>query len=386
MKFSIFKLVLLVSAGIFSCQASAEISSNSSKDFNVLPTTTIPTVFPALANVQAILDKRVSDKKALGLIVALISKDGSVQFVSAGQSGQVALKEIDADTIFEIGSITKTFTGTILAQMVSSGEVALDSKVRQYAPPQYKFRESKSAGDITLLQLATHTSGLPRLPISIAFGVAMALDFDNPYKNYPLDAMWKFIADEKIDVSATFPSAYSNLGVGLLGDLLAHKAALSYQALVKRQILDPLMMVDTAMGDVVVTKTAAPRLAIGHTDKLKPTAYWTFGSMGGAGGLRSSARDMARYIDAQKNGKLAGATNAQTIRAKVNDNMDIGLTWMNLKRHGDEIVWHNGGTGGFRSFAGFSKISGLGVVVLSNTAISVDDIGVHLLNPRNTLK
>jgi serine-type D-Ala-D-Ala carboxypeptidase/endopeptidase len=380
MKFNIFKMAGLVLITMMSSLASAQTPAN------VPLATTIPAAFPADADVRAILDKRVADKKSVGLIVALINKDGSVRFVASGESGQAGRAQIDADTIFEIGSITKTFTGTILAQMVASGEVALDSKVHQYAPAQYKFRDTKSAGDITLLQLATHTAGLPRLPMSIAFAAAMAIDMDNPYKNYPLDAMWKFIADERVDTSKTYAFEYSNLGVGLLGDLLAHKAGLSYQALVKRQILDPLMMKDTAMGDVVIAPNAASRLAIGHNDKLKPAAYWTFGSMGGAGGLRASASDMARYIVAQKSGALAGATSAQTPRVKLNDNMDIGLTWMTIKRHGDEIVWHNGGTGGFRSFAGFSKKSGLGVVVLSNTAISVDDIGVHLLNPQNKLK
>lgn len=380
MKFNIYKAACLISISVFSHLAGAQTPAN------VTLAPAIPSAFPTDADVRVILDKRVVDKKAIGLIVALINKDGSIRFVASGESGQVARPQIDADTIFEIGSITKTFTGTILAQMVASGEVALDGKVHQYAPAQYKFRNTKSAGDITLLQLATHTAGLPRLPMSIAFAAAMAIDMDNPYKNYPLDAMWKFIADEKIDTSKAYPSEYSNLGVGLLGDLLAHKAGVSYQALVKRQILDPLMMKDTAMGDVVVAPNAVAKLAIGHNDKLKPAAYWTFGSMGGAGGLRSSASDMARYIVAQKSGALAGALSAQSPRAKVNDNMDIGLTWMTIKRHGDEIVWHNGGTGGFRSFAGFSKKSGLGVVVLSNTAISVDDIGVHLLNPQNKLK
>jgi len=356
----------------------------------------LPRDFPNEVEVRAMLDRRVADKKSIGISVALISKDGNVRFFSSGQSGRAERMQIDADTIFEIGSITKTFTGTILAQMVANGEVALDGKVGEYAPPQYKFRASKSASDITLLQLATHTSGLPRLPMSVAFAAAMVLDMDNPYKNYPLDAMWKFIAAKKIDTTKTYPSEYSNLGVGLLGDLLAYRAGLSYQALVKRQILDPLMMTDTAMGNVAIEPNKAARLAIGHTDKLKPTTYWTFGSMSGAGGLRSSVRDMARYIAGQssvgqngaqqKSGALAGAAAAQVARVKLNDNMDVGLTWMSVKSNGDEIVWHNGGTGGFRSFAGFSKKSGLGVVVLSNTAIGVDDLALHLLNPANKLQ
>jgi serine-type D-Ala-D-Ala carboxypeptidase/endopeptidase len=356
------------------------------------------------AAIRAILDKRIADKKAIGVSVALIEADGTTRFISAGSAagggrpGQTTRAEINADTIFEIGSITKTFTGTILAQMVAANEknvgdgkdgkvrvvrIALDGRVRQYAPSIYKFRGDKSAGDITLLQLATHTSGLPRLPTSTALFFAMMTDMDNPYKNYPVDAMWKYIADEKMDMSKTYPSNYSNLGVGLLGDLLAENAGLRYDALVKRQILDPLSMTDTAMGDNAAATEAPianPRLAVGHDAKLKPVAYWTFGSMSGAGGLRSTARDMARYMTAQKNGTLAGASAAQTPRVKVNDNMDIGLCWMTLKRHNDEIVWHNGGTGGFRSFAGFSQKTGLGIVVLSNSANSVDDIGLHLLN------
>lgn len=353
------------------------------------PDSTTPrtATFPTDAEVHAILAKRIADKKARGIAVALIAADGTVRFVSAGDSGQVARAKIDADTVFEIGSITKTFTGTLLAQAVTSGEIALNGKVRDYAPAQYKFRDSSrgSAGDITLLQLATHTSGLPRLPLSMAFAFAMLRDPGNPYKNYSIDAMWKFVADEKTDTTKTHPSQYSNLGVGLLGDLLAHKAGLSYAALVKRQILDPLAMTNTDSGDNL-SPNPAPHLAIGHSEKLNVVSYWTFGAMSGAGALRSSTRDMARYINAQKSGTLAGAFAAQSPHARVSDQMDVGLCWMILKRHNDEIVWHNGGTGGFRSFAGFSKKSGLGVVVLSNSANDVDDIGIHLLNPANLLK
>ncbi len=341
-----------------------------------------PAAFPTDAVIRATLDKRIIDKKGKGFAIALLSPDGTVRFVNAGDSGVKDRPAIDADTIFEIGSITKTFTGTLLAQMVAKGEVSLDGKVRQYAPKNLKFRE-KGAGDITLLQLATHTSGLPRLPMGWAMAASFAKDIDNPYKNFSLDNMWNFIADEKTDTTKTYPSAYSNLGMGLLGDLLATRAGVPYAQLVKRDILDLLGMTDSGM---TTAPNAAPRLAIGHTEGLAATSYWEFGSMSGAGGLRSSARDMARYIQAQKTGALAGSEATQTKRAVVNETMDIGLAWHILKRNDDEIIWHNGGTGGFRSFAGFSKKSGLGIVVLSNTANSVDDIGVHLLNAKFKLQ
>ena len=335
-------------------------------------------MFALKNHIQALLDQRVRDRRAMGLCVALISPDGAVDYFSAGDCGQRAGGQINADTVFEIGSITKTFTGTLLAQMVERGEASLQATVRQYAPAALKFR-GNGAGDISVLQLVTHTSGLPRLPLSLAFVASMLRDTRNPYKHYSLEQMWAYVADKRLNASIAHGFNYSNLGFGLLGELLATKAGLTYSQLVQRDITGPLGMADTG---ATTPESAAGRLALGHNGKLKVTSYWDVAAMPGAGALRSTARDMARYVLAQQHGTLAGARFSQTPRASAGEGMEVGLAWITLTAYDDVIVWHNGETGGFCSFAGFSRKSGLGVAVLCNAAMAVDDLALHLLNPK----
>lgn len=341
-----------------------------------------PAGFPDEATVKALLNARIAEGRAKGLAVTLIPAQGEPVFIRAGESGNAARPQIEPDTIFEIGSITKTFTGTVLAQMAVEGLVKPGDRIRDHAPAGVKFPPG-TAGDATLLQLATHTSGLPRLPLGWTFLKSMLSNPDNPYASYRHADMWAWLADRKVDGSLTHTPAYSNLGMGALGELLANRAAMSYGELIQRRITRPLAMVDTA---IETPGAAQNRLAIGHTKKLSPTAYWSLPAMAGAGALRSTPRDMAKYIQAQQHGLLVGARLAQEPRARFSKDSAVGYGWMILTAQEDEIVWHNGGTGGFRSFAGFSRKTGKAVVVLSNSEHDVDDLALHLLNPAFKLK
>lgn len=336
------------------------------------------------ASMQAMLDARIAEKRAVGIAVALIEPDGKVRLLNAGARSADATatpgpQPVAADTIFEIGSITKAFTGVLLAQMAARGEVKLADPVRMHAPKDVLFPPG-GAGDITLLQLATHTSGLPRLPISMAFMRSMAVNPSNPYAAYSRADFWHYLTSREHDAQKTYPSEYSNLGMGLLGELLAARAGLSYADLVKRNILEPLGMKDTFIALPTPSSGLAARMAVGHDDKLKPVAYWELPTMQGAGALRSTATDIAIFIAAAMSGRVQDGSGATEPRATMNERNSVGLGWMILKSRGDEIVWHNGGTGGFRSFAGFSRKTGRGAVVLSNTVIGVDDLGFHLIN------
>ena len=333
--------------------------------------------------VRGMLEARVADKRTVGVVVGLIEPDGRARFVSAGESGHAG-KPLDADSLFEIGSITKAFTGTVLARMVEAGEVKLTDTVRMHAPAGVVFPPG-GAGDITLLQLATHSSGLSRLPLNWTFFKSMLSDIDNPYKHYPAPAMWAYLTAIKHDATRTWPFAYSNLGFGLLGELLANRRGVPYEELVRSVITVPLGMSVTR---IAVAESDRSTFAIGHNAKGQPTSYWDLPAMPGAGALRSSARDMARFIAAQHLSKgaspsaanLSGSQLAQQAQATMDDRHSIGLGWILTKARGDDIVWHNGQTGGFHSFAGFSRASGQGVVILANSAVDVDDIGFHLIN------
>jgi serine-type D-Ala-D-Ala carboxypeptidase/endopeptidase len=370
---AVFATVLLIAYGM----RVAFTSQKAMADPAVVATPQIASV----GQIQDIINQRVQQRANKGIAVALILPNGETRFVAAGDSGNAARPKIDEDTIFEIGSISKTFTATLLAQMVVRGEVKLNDPLREFAPAGVKMI-SPGAGDVTLEQLATHTSGLPRLPVNWHFMKWRFLDFSNPYAHYTREMLWANAAAESLEIGKKHEPSYSNYGVGILGDALGNRAKSTWQQIVRERITVPLKMNDT--NDVTPTE-AAPRLAFGVTDNFNRVRHWDFASMGAAGALRSTTRDMAAFIRAQRDGTLAGARLTHETRAAMNENNSIGLAWVITKRHDDEVVWHNGGTGGFRSFAGFSKKSGIGVVVLSNTATSADDIGRHVINPKFAL-
>lgn len=325
--------------------------------------------------VEALLKRRVEQKLTRGIAVALIAPDGKVEVVAAGDSGNASRPIVDGDTLFEIGSITKVFTATLLAQSVEEGLVKLDSTVREVLP--HRGLQTPGVGDVTLAQLATHTSGLPRLPDDWHFTRSTLTSFRNPYANYSTDDLWSYLQNKTHEPRADYPSEYSNLGTGLLGQVLAEREGTNYEALVERRLLKPLGMTWSGI------RTSAAReqfLAVGHSALLNRQPYWDLPAFQGAGALRSSVSEMAKFIHAHTRGSLAGAGATHTERVKISEHRGIALGWAISRRYSDEILWHNGGTGGFRTFAGFSRVSGRGVVVLSNTAIEVDDIGLHLLN------
>jgi serine-type D-Ala-D-Ala carboxypeptidase/endopeptidase len=331
--------------------------------------------------VQRILDKRVSDHVVKGIAVALILPNDDTRFVAAGDSGNAARPKIDEDTIFEIGSITKTFTATLLAQMVERGEVSLNDPLRKFAPKDIQM-QTPGVGDVTLEQLSTHTSGLPRLPVNWQFMKWRFLDWSNPYAHYSKEMLWANAATETLDSAKKGKADYSNYGVALLGDALGNQAGTTWQALVQERITKPLQMSAT---DTITAVNAIERLAWGTEANFNRVRHWDSLSMGACGALRSSARDMAAYIRAQRDGTLAGAKATHGVHAKISERHSSGLGWVITRKDDDEIIWHNGGTAGFRSFTGFSKKSGVAVVVLANTAADVDDVGFHIINSKYAL-
>jgi CubicO group peptidase (beta-lactamase class C family) len=341
-------------------------------------TTAQPTSAMTETALRTLLETRIAEKRAVGIAVAIVEPSGDIRVVNAGHAGGVApsLRAVADDTIFEIGSITKGYTGILLAQMVARGEVTLEDTVRMHAPTDISF-PTGGVGDITLRALATHTSGLPRLPVSMAFLRSMATDPTNPYANYQRADFWAYLVGREHDATRSYAAAYSNLGMGLLGELLANRAGLTFDELVQRNILRPLRLNETY---ITVPAVAKLREAEGHDDKGRPTPHWDLPAMAGAGALRATARDVAKLMLALSRGDLQHAGAAVSAHAKMGERSEVGLGWMILKSRGEEVVWHNGGTGGFRSFAGYSRLTGRAVIVLSNMSAEVDDIGLHLIN------
>ena len=280
-------------------------------------------------------------------------------------------KAPDRDTVYEIGSITKTFTATLLAKAVLSGRVALDTAVAQLLPG-FKI-PSRGGKEITLGYLATQYSGLPRMPSNF-----LPKDPSNPYADYDAVKLKAFLAGYELPRDPGASYEYSNLGFGLLGYALAHLDRTTYDAMTDAEILKPLGM---TMSGTVFTDAMRAHLAPGHDVTGNAANNWNLDALAGAGAIRSTANDMLRYLKANMGidqSPLAAAMKlAQQPRSNVGRSMRVGLAWMTTDKG---IVWHNGMTGGYTSFLGFTADGRRGVIILSNTAVDADDLGFATLD------
>ncbi|HKS27173.1 MAG TPA: serine hydrolase [Pyrinomonadaceae bacterium] len=336
---------------------------------------------PDDAYIRNILQERVEkSKRNVGIVVGLITGKGT-RVISYGKPSLESRAELNGDTVFEIGSITKVFTSTLLADMAARGEVNLNDPISKYLPKSVKV-PARNGREITLLDLATHTSGLPRLPANLK-----PADPNNPYADYTVAQLYEFLSGYTLTRDIGEKYEYSNLGAGLLGYILSLRAGTDYETLVQTRILKPLGMDSTR---VTLTPQMRALLATGYDQGGSPVSTWDFTTLAGAGALRSTVNDMLKFVAANmglKETQLLPAMQKahQLQRATGTPNLSIGLGWHIWNNFGTEIVWHNGGTRGYHSFAGFDKKKGLGVVVLSNSANDIDDIGLHLLESRYPL-
>ena len=337
---------------------------------------------PTDAEIRTILTDRIDKlEQGIGIVVGVIDANGR-RFISHGHFSVADPRPVSDDTIFEIGSCTKVFTSTILAIMVQRGEVSLDDPVAKYLPPEVKIPQ-RGGKQITLVDLATHTSGLPRLPSSSAD--FWARNIDNPYADYPVAEIYRFLSGHQLtrDIGAKFE--YSNLGAGLLGLALAHRAGMDYETLVRTYITGPLQMENTRGA---LSPAMKAQLAPSHNFMHQPVPIWDMPeAFAGAGGLRSDAQDMLTFLAVHLgygDWPLSAALPAMTKVRRASDSPTVerALGWAVTKLQAHEIVWHSGGSGGHASFMGFDPKTRVGVVVLSNILIpDVEDIGMHLLDP-----
>lgn len=287
-----------------------------------------------------------------------------------------------ARTLFEIGSVTKTFTGLLLAGAVEQDTLSATTPVQALLPDSIGWSYADSvegpAPTMALAHLATHRSGLPRLPTNLR---AHALPGD-PYAAYDDRALYPFLDGHTLPRAPGTKYAYSNLGMGLLGHLLARRTATTYAALVRRRIADPLGLSDTRTH---LTDDQQTRFAQGHSRAGAPTSPWHFEALAGAGALRSTAADLLTYLRAHRRA-LATAPDTASVwqramrralrprAATGSDSTRIGLAWHITTRDGHPVAWHSGGTGGFRSMVALDCTTGRGAVVLVSTAIASEQV------------
>ena len=333
--------------------------------------------FPSDSAVLAIIKQRVEEKRSAGIVVGLLEPDGRTRIIAFGDPGK-GQPPLDGNTVFEIGSISKVFTSTVLAELVKEGKVKLEDPVQKYLPASVRV-PSRSGKAITLGTLSEQNSGLPRMPSNFH-----PKDPANPYADYTEQQMYEFVSGYELprDPGATFE--YSNLGVGLLGHALSRAVGSSYEEMERKRVWEPLGMTHTA---ITFTPWMKQHLALGHDEKGDLAANWDLPTFAGAGAIRSTTEDMLKFASANlhpERGKLqeAMAFAHEERAAAGSPAMGIGLNWMRRHALADTIVWHNGGTGGYRTFLGFVQAKKIAVVVMTNSAgEGADDIGMHLLLP-----
>jgi D-alanyl-D-alanine-carboxypeptidase/D-alanyl-D-alanine-endopeptidase len=333
--------------------------------------------FPSDSALHDLLRQRVADKRSAGLVVGLLAADGSTRVIADGDPGP-GQPPLDANSVFEIGSITKVFTSAVLAEMVQEGKVRLDDPAQRYLPAGVHL-PTRNGKVITLAMLSEQNSGLPRMPTNFH-----PADPANPYADYSVRQLYDFLNGYQLARDPGERFEYSNLGVGLLGHILTLVDGKPYEQMLRDRIWRPLGMTQTA---IVLSAAMREHLALGHDEQGAVTANWDLDALAGAGAIRSTATDMLAFAAANvhpERGPLQRAlTFAHQERADAGSPMmRIGLNWMSSHVGSDTIVWHNGGTGGYRTFLGFVPSAQRAVVVLTNsTGVGADDIGMHLLVP-----
>ncbi|HEV8448098.1 MAG TPA: serine hydrolase [Gemmatimonadaceae bacterium] len=333
--------------------------------------------FPADSVVRSIIKQRVDDKRSAGIVVGMLDDDGRTRVVAYGDPGP-GQPPLDANSVFEIGSISKVFTATVLAELVKEGRVHLEDPIDKFLPASVHVPE-RNGLKITLGTLSEQNSGLPRMPNNFR-----PKDPKNPYVDYGVPQLYDFVSHYTLTRDPGAQFEYSNLGVGLLGHVLTLITSQSYEEMERERVWKPLDMRNTG---VVLTPWMKAHLALGHDEQGAVTSNWDLDALAGAGAIRSTTNDMLKFAAANvhpERGPL-GPTMAfaQQERAPAGGpQQKIGLNWLSIHTaFGDTIVWHNGGTGGYRTFIGLAPSRHMAVVVMSNSGgEGADDIGMHLLD------
>jgi CubicO group peptidase (beta-lactamase class C family) len=307
-----------------------------------------------------------------GLSIGVI-QNGQTTFYNYGETKKGTGDLPTINTIYEIGSITKTFCGNLLAIAVTEKKISLEDDIRKYLPKGFKNLELNNQ-PILIKHLANHTSGLPRIPSNI--DDQKDYDILNPYKNYTKEMLFTYLNTIALTSEPGKMCEYSNIGMALLGLILEDAYKKSFEELIIEKICYPNKMQDTKIN---LSATQLTNLADGHNDSGEFTNHWEFACFYAAGAIRSTTADMLKFInsnllESDESIKLAHTTT-------FNSGQNMALAWHKMQRKTNkELIWHNGATGGFTSFCGFIKEKNCGFVILSNSSSRADFIGLAIYN------
>ena len=269
----------------------------------------------------------------------------------------------NSNKVFEIGSITKVLTSFLLAKKVAEGVIELDQAINTVIPTPIK-----DGAKITFKELATHTSGLPRLPPGLIWQ-ALFKDKDNPYKNYSNDRLIDYL-ENKLKLKAKGKMLYSNLGAGLLGYVLSTLSNQPYNELITDNLFLPLGMSNSTAQRELVNNRLVPGLGT----KGKPVSNWDLGALQGAGAVLSTTEDLVKFVLANFDSNNEVMKKQRT--TAFDDGVEcIALGWLILdkKTKGERMYFHNGGTGGYSSAMLLDIEKSNAFIILSNIS------GLHKL-------
>jgi serine-type D-Ala-D-Ala carboxypeptidase/endopeptidase len=339
------------------------------------------------SEIQDILRYRIdAQQQALGIVVGVVSPQGR-RVISYG-TFDTQKHVSDSDVVFPVGAITEVFTALLLADMDQKHEVALKDPVAKYLPKTVRIPERGRA--ITLQDLATHATGLPKGPTNLR-----PKDPSNPYADYTMNDLYQFVSAYHLTRDVGSEWEYSSIGPALLGQALALREHLTYEQLVRTRIAVPLGMKSTA---ITLSPEMMSRLAVGHDAQMTAVPDWTFQALAGAGAVHTTAADLLTLLAAVLGYNKSPLSPAMSAMVKVRQpttwsELENALGWQVSILDGREIFRKDGTTVGYgnvghATFIAYNAQSRVGVVVLSNSAtlMGIEDIGLHLLDSRYPLR
>lgn len=330
--------------------------------------------------VDSVVRAYIRTSYAAGISIGILS-NGTTSFYGYGETKRGTGTVPVANSLFEIGSISKTFTALLLALEVKRGNIHLDSCISIYLPASLPRMEWKGK-PISVQMLSNHTSGIPSLPLN--FKTISGYNNDDPYHGYAKELLYQYLQSFTPYREPGKAHEYSNMGVALLGNILEDKQGKSWSDLVHQQITKRLKMKQTGQFSERIKKVNYTACYNGVGEEARP---WTFQAFAPAGALHSTTADLLKYaafVMKPGTGDLAAALDV-TLQPTftVSSTTKIGLGWYLFTSKGRQYITHSGGTGGYRSTLVIDRTSQKAVVVLSNTANEVETIAFQLIEYLN---
>lgn len=350
---------------LLACNNKGEIAGFALKPYVVkaVRTTTVTNDNKKMTTLDYAVNKAVTDfftdTYNAGAVVAVI-KDGAVFYYHYGEAKKNSGKLPDNTTIFEIGSISKTFTGILLAQAVIDKKLSLDDDIRKYLPKECATLELDGK-PVLIKHLSNHTSGLPRLPSDL--DTTPGFNEKDPYAHYTAALYYNFLAKVKLQSVPGTKIEYSNAAVGVLGLILEKVYGQTYEQLLAAYITKPLKMDSTFTN---VPEKVQANFSPGYNNG-EETPHWKLADTPGFGGIKSTMADMVLYLKANMDNATPAIALSHKATFGKGENV-VGLGWfLPTIKTGETVIWHNGGTFGFSSYMGYFKDKELGVIVMANS-------------------